>query len=214
MANEYLDDYEQAEAVKRWLRDHGGAILIGIALALAGLFGFRYWQDFQGSQRVAAAQSYRDLTAALAAGNRAPELLEQFEAAHGDSPFVAFAALALAKAAGEAGDLEAAARHLARAAEMARPEALRPVAGLRLARVQLAQGELDAALATVERYGEGAFAGLAAEIRGDILVAKGDRAGARAAYALALEKFDAGGDRNLLEMKLDDLAGAGGRGSS
>ncbi|MEM9301130.1 MAG: tetratricopeptide repeat protein [Pseudomonadota bacterium] len=214
MANEYLDDYEQAEAVKQWVRDNGGAILMGVALAIGGLFGFRYWQDFQTSQRVAAARSYVDLAAALDRGENAPEALQQFETAHDGSAFVGFAALSLAKAANDAGNLDEAAQYLRRATEIAQPEALRSVAGLRLARVQLAQGEHAAALATVDRFGSGAFEGLAAELRGDILLAQGDRAGAREAYEVALNELDSGGDRNLLQMKYDDLADVGDGGGS
>ena len=51
-------------------------------------------------------------------------------------------------------------------------------ARLRLARVQVDQNQADAALATLAGPEAGAFAPRFAEVRGDALLAKGDRAGA------------------------------------
>ena len=56
------------------------------------------------------------------------------------------------------------------------------VARTRLARVQLAQGNADAALATLAAVQPGGFVARFAEIRGDALHAKGDVAGALAAW--------------------------------
>lgn len=206
MANEYLDDFEQAEAVKKWIRTNGGAIVGGIALGLAGLFGWQYWQQHVAEQQVLAAEGYQQLANDVAAGNVPEQPLQQFEQAYGSDTYVAFAALILAEDAAATGDTEQAMQYLQRASEIAEPEGMRHVAGLRLARLQKDAGQFEQALATAERHGVDAFQALAAEIRGDILVAMGDRDAARSAYQFALANLEAGGDRNLLEMKLDSLA--------
>jgi predicted negative regulator of RcsB-dependent stress response len=51
-----------------------------------------------------------------------------------------------------------------------------------LARVQLAQGNADAALASIQGAEAGAFAARFAEIRGDALFLKGDKVAALAAW--------------------------------
>ena len=64
-------------------------------------------------------------------------------------------------------------------------EPLRLVARARLARVELAQNNADAALRTLGGGEPGAFTALYDVIRGDALYAKGDRAGAVAAWRKA-----------------------------
>lgn len=209
MANEYLDDYEQAEAVKKWLKENGSAIVTGIALGLGALFGWQYWQTYQVNQRIEAAVGYASLVGSL--GDDAEisaRSLEDFRNAYGSDSYSAFAGLSLARQAVEAGDPEGAIELLRRTTEFAEPEAIKQVAGLRLARLLNALGRHQEALDAAQRWGTGDFAALGAEIRGDILVAQGDRAAARDAYRFAMNNLESGGDRNLLQMKIDDLAAA------
>ncbi|HEY9149685.1 MAG TPA: tetratricopeptide repeat protein, partial [Gammaproteobacteria bacterium] len=52
----------------------------------------------------------------------------------------------------------------------------------------------------------GAYAPLYAELRGDIALARGDRAAARDAYRVALDQLDEDAPtRPLLRIKLDDV---------
>ncbi|MDX1569557.1 MAG: tetratricopeptide repeat protein [Xanthomonadales bacterium] len=208
MANEHLDDYEQAEAVKKWLRENGGAIVMGVAIGLGGLYGWQYFQSYQVEQKYEAAAGYAALVANLEQDQPAPGALDEFRNAYGSDSYAALAGLQLAQDAVEAGDLDQAIEILRRTTEFAEPEPMRNIAGLRLARVQLAAGRHAEALASIDRWGTGKFEALGAEIRGDVLYAQGDRAGAREAYQFALNNLEAGGDRNLLQMKIDDLTAA------
>jgi predicted negative regulator of RcsB-dependent stress response len=68
--------------------------------------------------------------------------------------------------------------------------------------VQVDQNQADAAIATLAGAEAGAFAPRFAEVRGDALLAKGDRAGALAAYR---EARAAGSNVDLLDLKINDL---------
>jgi predicted negative regulator of RcsB-dependent stress response len=95
---------------------------------------------------------------------------------------------------------------------------LRPIARIRLARVQSALGEYDKALATLGEQSLGAQEAARLEARGDILYAKGDRAGALTAY-LAARKIEpattdenadsSGSSTEVLDLKIADLQGPG-----
>ena len=92
-----------------------------------------------------------------------------------------------------------------------------PAARLQKARVLLAQGKLDEALATASADAPAAFRAAFAELRGDVLATRGDTAGARRAYLEALQGLGEGAPtRPLVRMKLDDLGQpeAGGEGRS
>lgn len=210
MSNEVYDDYEQAEIVKKWIRENGLAIGMGVAMGLSGLFGWQYWQDYQYKQKIAAAHGYKRLVAELeAGGDPSTGALEKFNTAHSNSVYGGLAALQLAGKAVASMNLDEAAALYKAASESAEPQEIRVIAGLRLARVQLQTGQLQLALATVDRFDSDGFSAMAAEIRGDILLAQGDRSGAWSAYGFALENLAAGaGDRDLLQMKVDDLTPA------
>ena len=79
------------------------------------------------------------------------------------------------------------------------------VARLRLARVLLADAQLDQALTVLANVDEKAYTPIYQELRGDIYMAKQQPDQARVAYAAALAAMDATDDREILQMKIDDL---------
>jgi predicted negative regulator of RcsB-dependent stress response len=101
---------------------------------------------------------------------------------------------------------------LQRVATSARDEYLRPIARLRLARVQAAQEQYDAALATLGTADMQEHEAARLEVRGDILFARGDREGALKEYLAARERLPSaelqeGGVGELLDLKIADVGG-------
>jgi predicted negative regulator of RcsB-dependent stress response len=74
---------------------------------------------------------------------------------------------------------------------------------LRLARVQLAQGDTDRAESTISGIDPKALVAEYAELRGDIHYARGQRELALAAY---MEAAETGADNPFLNMKINELA--------
>ena len=111
----------------------------------------------------------------------------------------------------DAGDFAAAEAKLARVADGSKDPDLRTVARLRLARVQLAQGRYDAALATLDAVATPPIDARVLDLKGDVLLAKGDRAGAldqwrKAEAAAAADPGSAAQlDTELLRLKIDEL---------
>lgn len=125
----------------------------------------------------------------------------------GDSAYAIYGNLLLARQQlMEAGDAAAAIESLQWAMDKAKDyPALSLVVRHRLAQAQFADGQLDEALDTLAgAQAAGAFDAMFSELKGDILLAKGDRDGARAAY-LAARKQSQQGRSGILELKLSDL---------
>lgn len=207
MAVELYDEHEQGERVRNWIKENGFAVVMGLVLAFGGIFGFRFWQDHQLSQRLLAADYFSLIQAELEAG-QTDSALEQFERMRsevGRSPFVGLSALALASAQIERGRLEPAAQLYRDILANGQMESLWPLTRLRLARVLEAQGDLPAALALLDRERVPAgFAAIWAETRGDLLLGLGRLDEARLAYQDALEAGGGQGmGQRLLQMKLD-----------
>ena len=90
--------------------------------------------------------------------------------------------------------------------EHAKELALKQIASLRLAGILLDEKNYAGALKLLDKPFDPAFAGLSADLKGDVLTAQGKQAEARAAYQIALDKTDQKSVyRKLVQMKLDAL---------
>lgn len=205
----YAHEKEQIENIKAWWRENRWFILGGLLISAAVVFGWRYWQAHQLQQAEAASIRYEAVLLSARVGDaeavqtRVVELQNEFSA----TPYAALGSLRHAAMLVEAGDYEAAAKSLRWAMEKSSDKELAKVARLRLARVELQRGETDAALAVLADANGGKFQPLFDEVRGDVLLVKGDRDGARAAYENALATLDPQmGDRELVQKKLRNVA--------
>jgi predicted negative regulator of RcsB-dependent stress response len=118
------------------------------------------------------------------------------------------AALLLAKLNVSAKDLKSAQNQLEWAVANSKEPAVRDLARLRLASVQLDQKEYDAALKTLSGTHSDAFDFRFQDMKGDVLLAQGKPTEARAAYQMAFGKMAEDNPyRNIVELKLDALGG-------
>lgn len=208
---EYFNEHEQGEAVKKWLKENGGAILMGLVIAFGGLFGFRQWQGWEENQRQRASAEF-EVMSELLAENQLDSAMANYQILKddfSDSPYASLAALQMARARLEAGQADLAVNLLRYVTDNGTPRAIRMIARERLARVLLDQGQPQEAMAMLDADTDvTGFEAAFAEVRGDIHAALGQNDEAIASYQAALDALEAGvGDRNFLELKLRSLGG-------
>jgi predicted negative regulator of RcsB-dependent stress response len=205
---EYLNEKEQWERVLAWLREQGPWILAGVAVALGLFGGWHFWQNRMQQRDLAAASRYDQVINAFTHN----DIVGGFRLADGlvkEFPRTAYADqadLAVARVQVETKQLDQAAARLQHVLGSTKDAELALIARLRLARVQLAQGKADDALKTLDAAKPGAFAARYAEVRGDALLAKGDRDGALKAYREARGSGASTLDTGLLDLKIGELA--------
>nr|WP_269783310.1 tetratricopeptide repeat protein [Marinibactrum halimedae] len=213
-----MTEEEQIEAFKRWWNENGKTTIAGVVLAVGAYFGWDMYNASQQAKAEAGSEIFQDLMEAVATEpgteltdekiTTAKHLAGQLKESHKDSYYGESAGLMLAKLAVDANDLDTAVTELKGVLESNPSEVIQAVAEPRLARVLAAQGQFDEALALVQTPKAEALTSTYAEIRGDILRAKGEGDAARTAYQLALDTLpsDQSSRRNFLTMKLDDHA--------
>jgi len=199
-------DQEQAEKLLAWWKQYGTSVIVGVAIGLAFLFGYRYWTQHQESQRVQASVLYEQMQATRGAKPaEALALAKRLRAEYRGTPYAGLAALVQARVHYEAGD-RAAAREALQWAMAHADGAVAHTARLRLARLLLEADKLDEAQALIEVKRMDGFDAEYHELRGDLLRARGQPVAARAAYSEALRQALPGsGHARLLTLKLDDL---------
>jgi predicted negative regulator of RcsB-dependent stress response len=210
-----LSEDEQWDALKRWIRVNGPSILGMVVVALAAWYGWRWWKGHEDQQALAASAMYDKVLATFDADklDEGAAQVEALRTAYPKSVYVSAADLAAARVYVALNELDKAAAYLERVANTSLDQQLRPVARLRLARVQSAQGQYDKALATLGTANMGVHQSAYLEARGDVLFAKGDRAGALKAYeeSRALLTPEAAGPEGVgqvLDLKISDLKAA------
>ena len=209
---EIYDSHEQSERVKGWLRENGGAMVLGLALAFASLFGFKQWQLWNQGRHQQASAEYQVMVDLLAEGNldAAVANYETLKEKFPKSAYLSLAALHMAKGRLDAGQVDLAAQLLEQAMQNAQPEPVQVVARERLARVRLDQGDTQAALDLLDNApSTTGFEAQFAEIRGDIYREMGDAPAALRHYTEALDLLeDRVGNRQFLKIKIESLGGS------
>jgi len=215
---EIYDSHEQSERVKNWLKENGGAMVLGLILAFGGLYGFKQWQLWGQSKARQASAEFQVMVDWLEGGNldAAVANYEKLKSDYSGSAYTALAALHMARARLDAGQVDIAVPMLEFAMGQGEPPAVRTVARVRLARVKLDQGDAQGALALLDAAPDAkGFEARFAEVRGDIHRQQGDRKAAIEQYRLALQELEEGtGDRAYLQMKIEALGGDGGEGGA
>ena len=205
---DYLSEDEQAEALKSWLRQNWSYMLLGVALGLALLAGWRYYQSYTTNRGEAAAELFSEYLKAFDVRDQAKldSLFKQLDSKYATSPYADQARLLQAQRNVGAAEFDKAAADLRAVADHSKDDALAKIAQLRLARVLVQQQHYDEALKLLDVPKAGAFEAQVREVRGDALLAKGDSAQARKEYQAALAAAgERDESRHLLELKLQDL---------
>jgi predicted negative regulator of RcsB-dependent stress response len=217
MAVELYDEHEQSERVRKWLRENGTSIALGVVLALSGLFGWRQWQDYRAEQAVLANEYYAAISQELQAGNvaGAAEQLEAMREGVGEHSYTTLAAMRVASDLAGGNEVERAAG-IYRSLLDSASDALKPLIRLRLALLEAAQGQGEQALARLQGEPPVGYEGLWLETRGDVLFDLGRLREAGDAYAAAVDRLRSQGRSfRQAELKLDSVkSSAGAAGAS
>ena len=205
----YQTEEEQVAALKEWWKENGTAILVGVSLGLALLFG---WQAWQKHKKTVIAQSSSQYTTVLEhlQAERFAEVVANADLLIDDyksSPYAALSSLAKVKAQLELNELDKAISSAEQAVELAKTDDIKAIAHIRLAQLYLDKEDHAAALAILDNVQRAEFVPQANVVRGDIQLASGDTTAAIAAYKEALDAELNPQLRVIATLKYENLAG-------
>ncbi|HHG8771744.1 TPA: YfgM family protein [Raoultella planticola] len=202
----YNNENDQVDALKRFFAENGKALAVGVILGIGALVGWRYWSSHQQDTARESSLAYENALAALKSDQ--PEALNTAEkfAADSKNSYGAFASLELAQRFVDRNDLQNAEKQLQQGLAAAPDDNLKSVINMRLARVQLQLKKPDDALKSLDSIkGEG-WAAIVADLRGEILLNKGDKQGARAAWEAGVKSDASPALSEMMRMKINNLS--------
>ena len=100
--DDLLDEHEQGERVRGWLRENGGGLLTGVLLGLALILGWQWWGQQRAHKRLQAGDDYQAGIESLQSG-KTDVARAQLAALPAGSTYAALGAMALAKSQEDAG---------------------------------------------------------------------------------------------------------------
>ncbi len=208
MATYDLEQQEQLDQVKHFWNKYGNLITWLLVLVLGGYaawMGYNYWQQ---KRAMAAGGLYEELD--RAATESKPDKVEQafadLKANYAGTTFAEQGALLAAKVASDQGKADKAKVELQWLVDSGKNANLVSVARLRLAGMQMDDKQYEEAFKTLSTEIVPEFAPLAADRRGDILLAQGKKDDAAKAYLEAWNGLDASVEyRRFIEGKLTSL---------
>jgi predicted negative regulator of RcsB-dependent stress response len=203
-----LEEQEQLDELKHFWKQYGNAItwfFIVVMGSYAAWNGYQYWERQQSAK---ASALFDEVERTAASGDAAKlerswnDMKERFPR----TTFAAQSALLAAKVFQQTDKNEAALNALKWASENTADEASAQLARIRLANLQAQQKAYDEALKTLSKSFQPAFAGLAADVQGDILISQNKPADAIKAYGDAWRQLaDNAEYRRLVAAKLNAL---------
>ncbi len=205
----YKTEDEQVEAFKKWWKENGTALVVGIIIVLLAAGGYRYWTAQKHSDAVQASALLDSAVEALANGDdqRVSDAAGQLLSAYSDTAYAPLAALTLAKSKHAVNDLTSAQTYLEWALDNTKDDAVKHIARVRLVSVLWDQDKAADALQLMDGVAPGEFMAIYEELRGDIYASQGENEKAIEAYELAVGG-SAFGDTGSVQLKLDGLKSA------
>jgi predicted negative regulator of RcsB-dependent stress response len=203
-----LTPEEQDERAKKWLKDNGISLLIGVVLGLGAVFAYNGYKDKQKSDAEQASALY-DTVLNLVKESELADIdrpVNTLKENYAKTPYAAKASLMKARQL-SVNDLDAALKELRWVGSNAEELGLIHTARLREAKILLAQDKLEPAMALANTEPYDGFDSHYNEILADIAVRQKDYSRAKTHYQIAIDSISQANDAysSVLSIKMNRL---------
>lgn len=203
----YETEEQQVDAIKSWWKENGNTLIISAIVGLAGLWGWRFYNESVITAQEEASQAYSDMLVKFESRSDQAGFddIRTFVSNNQDNNYGVLASLLLAKEAVLQKDFALAKEQLVQLQSQNEYAPLNAVINLRLARVEAQLGEYEQALKTLALITEASFLAKANQVKGTIYLTMGDIEKARSAFQDAINASQ-GNIGPILQLQFDDLA--------
>ena len=187
--SQFETDDQQVAALKKWWKENGTSLLVGLLVGVSALFGWRYYDEQKNMHSIQASDLYMQVIQSVklkAVNDKIIDINNTLINDYSGTPYAALSSLALAKTEYERGNVDLAVSQLELAVKYAADEMTRQIASLRLASVLIEQKKFEEVLELLNAPHDVAFDAQYEELKGDMYMAKNEIEQARVAYDKAI----------------------------
>jgi len=207
-----LEEQEQLDEFRAWWNKNGKLVTRLVIVAALSYGGWQAYQSWMNSKSTDASTAYQTLISTPLSevdSKKAEQISTDAQAIAADysmTPYAGRAALFAARALHEAKQPEAAEKQLRWALTEAKEPAIKHMAAIEIAGLQIERNALDEAKKTLNAIDDKGFDGIKNALLGDIFMASKQEKEAKEAYNKALQGLDPEGKLfYLTQQKLDAL---------
>ena len=208
--DDLLSEKEQIDQIRQWWSEYGGYVIGGLAIGIASLVGFNFYQSSKLDAQLAGSALYESLAGHVVTGDldEAEAVVADLGENHADTVYAPQAKLALARLYMDKNRDQDAADALQEVLDSNAGDEIKHLARTRLARILLYQGNAEAVVELLDGQNSEAFAATYNDLLGDAYVALGRADEAAAAYqAVMLDPAaQATVDQEFVQWKSLDIA--------
>jgi predicted negative regulator of RcsB-dependent stress response len=197
----YETEEQQVEAIKGFWKENGTAIIVGVGIALAGLFGWQQYNDMLIEDKETQSIAFQSVLEGIDSEEGMLKA-EAFIKVNSDSGYALLTSLLAAQKAVESKDFDLAKLHLNKAVSNSPNVAIADLVKIRLARVESQLGDTAGALVTLDSVQSISYSDQVQEVKGDIYVVTKEFDKAKEAYVAVLAEQP---QNRIVEMKLSNL---------
>jgi len=205
--DDYLDEKEQIEEIKSWLKENWLALVAGVIVGFGGLFSWNWYQDSVYESNSQALAIFDQAQQELTLGNfdSALAMLQNLRSDYNSSPYTDFLGLLYSTYLLSNGNTADAAVEIEYVLNNTTDEYLRLIATWRLARVNVEMTNYDRALELVQNKNHTLSANFT-ELEGDVYFFRGEFDLASNTYMSILSDPNINSiDLNTLMLKINNL---------
>jgi len=206
--DDYLDEKEQIEEIKSWLKENWLALVAGVIVGFGGLFSWNWYQDSVYESNSQALTIFDQAQQELTLGNfdSALAMLQNLRSDYNSSPYTDFLGLLYSTYLLSNGNTADAAVEIEYVLNNTTDDYLRLIATWRLARVNVEITNYDRALELVQNKNHALSANFT-ELEGDVYFFRGEFDLASNTYMSILSDPNINSiDLNTLMLKINNLA--------
>ncbi|MBN1684749.1 MAG: tetratricopeptide repeat protein [Gammaproteobacteria bacterium] len=205
---DHLTEEQQIETLKKFWKENGTSIILGIVIAIVITFGWRFYKAYRVQTEEHASVVYERVVQAADKHDFAMVKAQtQFLKTHYKrTPYSQLAVLTLAQQYIQQGKFNDAISQLNWVIQHGSTNTFQQLARIRLARIYVMQKQAEQALKVLKDIDSKAYLGIVWEVRGDAYLQLAQKDQAKEAYQNALQVLPESSDyRSLIQMKLNDI---------
>ncbi|MGP1931248.1 MAG: YfgM family protein [Arsenophonus sp. ET-YP4-MAG3] len=201
----YTTENERISVIKYFFIKNNKILIICLIIGIFIIIFWNYWQSYYENNFKKSLKSFEQISSKLQINSKQTLIAAEQFINETNNIYGVLLSIELAKFLVEQNDIVYAEKILLKALLITKSNDLKDLINIRLARLQLALNKIDQVLISLNKINNQGWSMIIEDIRGDLLLKKGDINGARLAYFNGIKSSGDEMMKRILKLKINSL---------